>query len=196
MSLWPISKKSEDTPVVIRVELIDPEVRPAYEEISSLFATCTDDRDAQIKPCEIAAAYNAFWAWRTDHIEKGFPQFASQSAREAACVHIAGCWHYDSARRAILKQKPDFDAERELKLADMRVPPTIAGWGNTITRFAIMGCRTLAFATTGEFGQFRYLNVQDDLQMLKLARDITRQALGQEAFREFYPFANQFLDDY
>lgn len=183
----------------LSIDKVDVEVRPAFAELLEHMQELPGGRTMEPTPAEIALAFGAFYHWvlHAPRYDEWDPHHASASAREVACVYIAGISSFPVVREAIREQKPTFDAEHELRLARMRALPEQEGWGDCTTRFVIIACRMLAYSVTGELGtSLCEIDISDDIQLLKLGRDITRQALGQAVFRALYPFAKDVLIDF
>lgn len=163
------------------------ELRNQFDEVVELLSKCVAGKLSPPTPAEIALAYTAFFIWRMKASDdENYYVDPSGTARFSACVTIAHASNNKLVVDEIKKQKSSFDPQRELVLAEAVVPPEVDGWGDCVTRFAIMGGRRLTFACTGQVDSFVHLDCNDLPLLTAVGLAITTNALGRDVTAHIY----------
>jgi hypothetical protein len=165
----------------------------AFTEIVHLARSIPKEgwRKADPTAVEIVLGYAAFYYWLVGGEKlSGDPyhySFPSESTRRVSEMVIRLALERPSLEKAIRGQNPGFDARREIELIPFKLPKDHPIWGECVTRFVIMLCRTLACAATGQIGELRHVDARNPQSCLELGKAIGLSVWDADTVALLYP---------
>lgn len=176
----------------------EPGIQTEYNQ-SSAFAEVTELgraipkegwRKADPTMSEIALGYAAFYYWLVGGEElSGDPHhysFPSESTRIISQMIIGLTIELPQLANAVRRQNPRFDARREIGLISLKLPRDHPAWGECVTRFVIMFCRTLACAALGQVGELRHVDPRNPQACRELGEAIALAVWDVDVVRSLY----------
>jgi hypothetical protein len=140
---------------------------------------------------EIALGYAAFYYWLVGGEKlSGDPyhySFLSESTRRVSEIVMRLTLEQPRLENAVRRQNPRFDARREIELIPLKLPNNHPVWGECVTRFVIMLCRTLACAAVGQIGELRHVDPRNPKACLELGVSIALTVWDIDTVSLLYP---------
>jgi hypothetical protein len=140
---------------------------------------------------EVALGYAAFYYWMVGGEKlSGDPHhysFPSESTRRVSEMVIRLAIERPRLANAIRRQNPGFDARREIELIPSKLPKDHPIWGECVTRFVIMLCRTLACAAIGQIGELTQVDSRNPQDCLDLGKAIALTIWDADTVALLYP---------
>lgn len=166
---------------------------PAFTEVVQLARAIQKEGWRKTDPtmAEIALGYAAFYYWLVGGEKlSGDPyhySFPSESTRRVSQIVMGIALAEPRLAIAVRKHNPGFDALREIQMTPLKLPGNHPAWGECVTRFVIMLCRTLACAAIGQIGELRHISPRNPQSCFELGESIALTAFDANLVAVLYP---------
>jgi hypothetical protein len=160
----------------------------ASDEVSDVAYRIYADgwKTQMLSVAEEALGIAAYYCWKFDPCQANDPtyfEYPNVSARASALFIVSQIGRLPEVMKAIRLRHSEFDPEREVMLAGLRLPSTHTEWGETVTRSVILLTRSLAYCQTECVDRRRlaFQNTFDESMERRLAVFRCEYALGPSA---------------
>ena len=133
---------------------------------------------------EIALGFTAFGVWLIAGQSSSDPyyySYPSESTRQMTLQLVEDIARSPSVLSAIRRKHPQFNPARELALAETKPDRNHPEWGESVTRWMIMMCRSLGMAATGQIGELRFTQYLPPRDWREIGIELTRSSFGRDA---------------